>query len=159
MLQIGAVASLNPVAFNQKPFVYFIWKRQYLYIGETQRVLFERWGEHLETGFQQKLLVADEEVHDLGLPTHFLGIYCQAIDLGAMLAQRRTATQYVEHRLHVIVASRQNLLGTELVILSRTERTAPRFSPYVWADDLAEAIFLTFLESFGNARKAQALTL
>ena len=27
------------------------------------------------------------------------------------------------------------------------------------ACDLAEAIFLTFLESFGNARRAQALTL
>ena|SRR5579872_2369078 len=135
--RVGGLSRIRAISH-----VYFIWKAQFLYIGETQGLPVRRWGEHvLTTGsFSTNLRAIDSELCDSSAPMSFLAYECSKIDVEVPAPQRKLVTQYVEHELHLHAVCDPKI-GTEFRLISDTTRTAPTRCLYAWATELARDIF------------------
>jgi hypothetical protein len=123
------------------PHVYLIIACGCVYIGETQRHPACRWNQHLSPqGSVRLALDAQDDVSfDLSSP-----IALFAVEIGSLPAifpqiQIKSATQAVEHEIHMLLRAQPTYLGTALKVISDTEKTAPRaFRRWDIAAQLAE---------------------
>ncbi len=120
-------------------FVYFIFTKELLYIGETQKIAFVRWVSHLYTNgtLRQKIRQFGDPQFDYLERLHFLSINCDDLRENFHEIRWKTITQAVEHSLHVLLQTTQTQLleayyekyeptVNEYIIISDTTRTAPR---------------------------------
>lgn len=125
------------------PILYFIFTREILYIGETQKHPTKRWCTHLlpNSDFIQRIrLIGDPEIDYLN-ELLFLAFFCQPVIENFDVGQWKTATQAVEHELHCLVLQKPSILGSFFNLVSDTEKTAPRrFSERVLARKIASDI-------------------
>jgi hypothetical protein len=123
------------------PHVYLIISCGCVYIGETQRNPVGRWTQHLspEGSLRLALNAQDDVVFDLSSPIYFF-----AVEIGSLPAlfpevQVKSATQAVEHEIHMLLRARPTYLGAAMKVISDTEKTAPRaFRRWDIAAQLAE---------------------
>ena len=125
------------------PFIYAIVTRDLVYIGETQTHPVMRWGSHLQLAGSFRLALAasgDPEVDYFG-DISFCAVRCRTVESEFPPSLLKTATQAVEHRLHVTLCRRPGVLGRPLRLISDTEKTAPRrFDRWTLAQDIATAV-------------------
>ena len=128
------------------PYVYFIIKDSYLYIGETQDIPIRRWRDHLDINgsFSKKLRSMNEDVFYESSDIKFYAYKCKKIKENAKEVERRLVTQYVEHRLHEEIICHRDI-GPKFEIISNTIRTAPKRCKYDWADDLVRDVISEFV--------------
>ena len=123
------------------PHVYLIISCGCVYIGETQRHPVGRWTQHLspEGSLRLALNAQDDVVFDLSSPIAFF-----AVEIGSLPAlfpevQVKSATQAVEHEIHMLLRAQPTYLGAAMKVISDTEKTAPRaFRRWDIAAQLAE---------------------
>lgn len=135
------------VASYGRPYVYFILKDGFLYIGETLNHPAIRLGSHLLRGgsFYEALLKRDEDALQSQSRIMFIAFECSQIsELDEI--DRKPVIRYVEHKLHLLVLRNRFRAGLELQLISSTERTAPSRCKYKWADDVADTMMEAFLE-------------
>lgn len=110
------------------PHLYLIIACGCIYIGETQRHPACRWTQHL--GPQGSLRLALEKLDDIAFdPTGPLGFYAvEIVSLCTLFpeVQVKSATQAVEHEMHMLLRARPTFLGSSMRVISDTEKTAPR---------------------------------
>ena len=136
----------NITARQHYPYIYFIVKGGFLYIGQTQDIPVKRWGAHMspEGSFSKNLRnKGDEEVYYENSSIHFWGYACNHLYDNVPPAERKIVTHYVEHKVH-IKASCHRHIGVEYKIISDTEKTAVHSCRFTWADQLVEEIIKTF---------------
>jgi hypothetical protein len=100
-----------------------------------------RWTQHLspEGSLRLALNAQDDVVFDLSSPIYFF-----AVEIGSLPAlfpevQVKSATQAVEHEIHMLLRARPTYLGAAMKVISDTEKTAPRaFRRWDIAAQLAE---------------------
>lgn len=123
------------------PYLYSIWARNLLYVGETQRHPTVRWSQHIGPLGSFRLAATNRALVDLE-PDERVAFY--AFDLSSALGlfpsvQLKNASQAVEHELHMLIRSQPSFLGIDLQLISDTERTAPRsFRRWDLARSIAE---------------------
>lgn len=123
-------------------FVYFIFSKDLLYIGETQRITFARWVQHF-----QKNGTFSTKINHLGCSAinYMDGINLLSVELDEIRRdfpeiRWRTITQAVEHAIHeILLRSQINLIKSyynryepqveRYMIISDTSRTAPKRIP------------------------------
>lgn len=123
-------------------FIYFIFSKELLYIGETQKITFSRWIQHF---YKQGTFT--NKVKKYGNPDidYFMHINLLSVELNLIREKYsehrwRVLTQAVEHSLHEnLITSRSSLLKAYYEkyepqvdiykIVSDTSRTAPRNLP------------------------------
>ena len=123
------------------PHVYLIISCGCVYIGETQRHPVGRWTQHLspEGSLRLALNAQDDVVFDLSSQIAFF-----AVEIGSLPAlfpevQVKSATQAVEHEIHMLLRAQPTYLGAAMKVISDTEKTAPRaFRRWDIAAQLAE---------------------
>ncbi|OFX87866.1 MAG: hypothetical protein A2W99_03785 [Bacteroidetes bacterium GWF2_33_16] len=143
-------------------FVYFIFARELVYIGESQKVAFTRWHSHLyESGTLRK------KITEFGDPSfnylnslHFISVNCSEIRKGFSELKWKVMTQAVEHSIHkFLYLSQKELIDsyyskyepdvTRYKIISDTSRTAPaRMHTKYW--DFADNYAVEVIESLCN---------
>jgi hypothetical protein len=133
------------VGRRQFPYIYFIRKLHYLYIGQTQDVPVVRWGDHMGGmgSFLVNLRRVDEEAFLSPAAISFAAYQCDRIRELVPPVQHQLVTQYVEHMAHVKVICHP-YLGTRSLLISDTVRTAVAICKYDWADTMAAAIVERF---------------
>lgn len=125
------------------PHVYLIMSCGCVYIGETQRHPVGRWSQHLgpQGSVRLALSAQDDVTFDLSCPISFF-----AVEIGSLPAlfpqvQVKSATQAVEHEIHMLLRARPTYLGVAMKVISDTEKTAPRaFRRWDIAAELAEEV-------------------
>lgn len=129
------------MASQSAPFVYFIRKGRYLYIGETQQTVVIRWGDHLsEKGsFRNALKKFDPEILDNEEEVSFFLFFCDEIQQNVPLISMRRTTQYLEHLLHLRVVTHPKL-GPRFDLISETKKTAPKFCDLAGIEEVADEI-------------------
>ena len=133
------------LGIRKGPYVYFIVKGRYVYIGETQDIPVSRWSSHLiPTGsFSVKLRQIDDEIFDKCIQLQFYAYFCNRIADSTRNEEQRVVTQYVEHLLHTQFMCHRSL-GPKFELISDTKRTAPSRCRYDWAPNLAFMILEAF---------------
>jgi hypothetical protein len=109
------------------PYVYVLAVRSFVYIGETQSLPLYRWRAHLEPDGTFTRLLREHDADEL-LQRHVLrfGCFpCAEIVHDVPVHERRRATQWVEHELHLRFAE-SGVLSGRFSVISNTTRTAPR---------------------------------
>lgn len=147
-------------AFNkgdlEGAFIYFIFAKELIYIGETQKVTFARWYSHLYKGgtLQEKLKSIDADPKEYLSQLNFLSISCLEVQNDFPKVKWKTITQAVEHSIHVMLHKSQKEIieayykkylpsVNRYRIISDTSRTRPRRIPNVdweYADVYAERV-------------------
>ncbi len=128
------------------PYIYFIVKGRYLYIGETEKAPVIRWSDHLKGGsFSKNLILVDPEIYNNDLETFFFAYQCEKIYYTTKPEEYKSVTKYIEHLLHVKAIS-SRLIGPKYEIISDTRKTVPFSCKYVWANRYSEAILELFIE-------------
>jgi hypothetical protein len=125
-------------------FVYFIFSKELLYIGETQKITFSRWVQHFykQGTFTMKVKKFGNPEIDYFKHVNLLAVELDDIRENFLEHRWKIITQAVEHSLHIsLVASRTNLLCNyyhkyepeveTYRIISDTSKTAPRHLPPV----------------------------
>lgn len=109
------------------PYVYFIVKHSYLYLGETQSLPVIRWGSHIQNdgSFSRLLQGIDEDAIHSSRPYVFQSIFINLIRDEFPDYEWKRATQWIEHDLHVKVCACGEITSRYRLI-SDTVRTAPR---------------------------------
>lgn len=123
-------------------FVYFIFSKELLYIGETQKITFSRWVQHF---YKQGTFTTKIRKHgnpDTNYLQHInlLSVELEAIRTSFSQHRWKVITQAVEHSIHIILqSSRTELLQAYYhkyepeidlyKIVSDTSKTAPRNLP------------------------------
>ncbi|HQT72572.1 MAG TPA: hypothetical protein PLX84_01430, partial [Acidiphilium sp.] len=100
-----------------------------------------RWTQHLgpEGSLRTALKAQDDVDFDLSSPISFF-----AVEIGSLPAlfpevQVKSATQAVEHEIHMLLRAQPTYLGAAMKVISDTEKTAPRaFRRWDIAAQLAE---------------------
>jgi hypothetical protein len=143
-------------------FIYFIFAKELLYIGETQKIAIARWYSHL---YQNGTLLKNIQNHgknplEYTNSLHFISIKCNEIQEDFPEIRWKTITQAVEHSIHkVLYMSQISLLQSyyhkyapdviRYEIISDTKRTAPVRIPteeWHYADNYAKNIVDTLCE-------------
>lgn len=140
------------VTRDRSPYIYFIRRAGYLYIGETQRSPVSRWCEHIaqEGSFLRALRRIDEDISAADLETEFYGYRCTKIESELQPVETKRATQRVEHELHCRVICDGFLARASLTLISDTVRTAPTGCAYPWLPALVDEIYSEFKRSFNR---------
>lgn len=113
------------------PHVYFIFSNEVIYIGETQVLPIRRWSSHLDSSgsFTKKLKRYLEgestQKYMAALRFHSFSCFDMLAEIQKDYCGYRIPTQALEHKLHEIVIS-ESILGPRKVVLSETNKTAPR---------------------------------
>lgn len=134
-------------------FIYFIFAKDLLYIGETQKIAIARWYSHL---YQNGTLLKNIQNHgknpaDYTNSLHFVSVKCTDIQKEYPEIKWKTITQAVEHSIHkVLYLSQVALIDAyykkyapevnRFEIISDTTRTAPtriHFTEWQYADKYA----------------------
>ncbi|WP_295221295.1 hypothetical protein [uncultured Chryseobacterium sp.] len=123
-------------------FIYFIFSKELLYIGETQKITFSRWVQHFykQGTFTSKIQKYGDPDIDYFKHINLLSVELNDIRENFLEHRWKIITQAVEHSLHeVLITSRSQLLKTYYEkyephvdiykIVSDTSRTAPRNLP------------------------------
>ncbi len=139
-------------------FVYFIFSKELLYIGETQRITFSRWVQHF-----QKNGTFSSKVNNLSTSNinyldniNLLSVELEEIRTDFPEVRWRTITQAVEHSIHeILYKSQKELLSyyyekyqpdvVRYTIISDTSRTAPKRIPnddWIYARNKAKEVLL-----------------
>jgi len=137
-------------------FVYFIFSKELLYIGETQKITFSRWVQHFykKGTFSNKVKKYGDPEFDYYAHINLLSIELDDIRNRFKEHRWKVLTQAVEHSLHeILLKSRLELLeayyhkyepDVEMYkIVSDTSRTAPRGIPndeWIFAKKYAQDI-------------------
>ena len=112
---------------EKSSYLYLIYTQNLLYIGETQRIAFIRWQEHLvQEGTFRKAVhrYGDPEI-DYFSQLRFLAINCKEIRDRFKKVLWKSVTQAVEHEVHCELSLRPSLVNTDFRLVSNTDRTAP----------------------------------
>src|SRR5262245_29402364 len=119
------------LGWRRVPYIYFICKHRYLYIGQTQDIPVIRWGDHMGGmgSFSVNLRKADEEAFLSPAAISFAAYQCDRIRELVPAVQHQLVTQYVEHMAHVKVICHPSL-GARWVLISDTVRTAVAVCKY-----------------------------
>lgn len=127
------------------PYIYFIVVGRFLYIGETQRLPVVRWGEHFSPigSFTKALQKSDPDFEGSARPSLLTAFCCERIGRDLLSSERKLATQWVEHDLHVRACSNAEI-GSSFTLISDTSRTAPAFKKHSWLSDVSVEIFKRF---------------
>jgi hypothetical protein len=135
------------ISKRECPYVYFIKKDRFLYIGETQSHPVLRWGQHLDKNgsFVRALQERDEEVYQNNQEIYFFAYCCRVVESSVLPVEKRRVTQFIEHQLHIRVICNRGKLYEPLELISDTKRTAPLYCNYRWIDQVVEDIFKAFL--------------
>ena len=138
------------------PYVYFIIKHLYLYIGETQQLPVIRWGTHLQnTGtFKKALICKDEDAYWSTTPIFFTSYSCDRILADVPVVGQKRATQWVEHNLHEKACSDVRTYRYDLI--SNTSRTAPSTIRYPWLSKLSDLVFQEFVSELSKISEVNA---
>jgi hypothetical protein len=139
-------------------FVYFIFSKELLYIGETQRITFSRWVQHFQkngtfTSKVNKISCFDTNYLD---NINLLSVELEEIRVDFPEVRWRTITQAVEHSLHeILYKSQKELLSCyyekyqpdvdRYTIISDTSRTAPKRIPsddWIYAKNKAKEVLI-----------------
>ncbi len=121
--------AVNQVVANVVgPYLYSILARDLLYVGETQRHPVLRWSQHLASDGSFRTAATSRALVELKASDRVAFFAFDLSELGTLFpaGQVKNATQAVEHELHMLLRARPSLLGTEVTIISDTEKTAPR---------------------------------
>lgn len=123
-------------------FVYFIFSKELLYIGETQKITFSRWVQHFykKGTFAQKIRLHGNPEIDYLSDINLLSIELDDIRSNFSEVRWRLITQAVEHSLHEILHKSKSQMieayyhkyspEVEIYkIVSDTTRTAPKSIP------------------------------
>lgn len=138
------------------PNIYFIVKGYLLYIGETQRYMISRWGEHLslEGSFSQKAVKFDPECFYSDIKTYFYGFSCLDIVNSCDPVHWKRASRYLEHAVHLKAYERPEI-AKNFKIISDTSRSAPGSTHFSNSEELSQSI----VESFTLKIKEEILNL
>ena len=123
------------------PHVYLIISCGCVYIGETQRHPAGRWSQHIgpQGSVRLALVAQDDVVFDLSSPISFFSVEIGALPALFPEVQVKSATQAVEHEIHMLLRAQPTYLGAAMKVISDTEKTAPRaFRRWDIAAQLAE---------------------
>lgn len=123
-------------------FVYLIFSKDLLYIGETQRIAISRWVQHIyqKSNFYKKVQTLGFDFNEYSSSVHFVSVELTEIRANFPENRWRVITQAVEHAMHeILYMSRSELLEayyrkyyTDIDyyrIISDTSRTAPTKIP------------------------------
>lgn len=123
-------------------FIYFIFSKELLYIGETQKITFSRWVQHFykQGTFTNKVRRYGDPDIDYFRHVNLLSVELNDIRDNFLEHRWKVITQAVEHSLHeILITSRVELLKNYYekyepavdiyTIVSDTSRTAPRNLP------------------------------
>lgn len=123
-------------------FIYFIFSKELLYIGETQKITFSRWVQHFykQGTFTNKVRRYGDPDIDYFRHVNLLSVELNDIRDNFLEHRWKVITQAVEHSLHeILITSRVELLKNYYekyepavdiyTIVSDTSRTAPRSLP------------------------------
>ena len=146
-------------------YIYFIFAKELLYIGETQKIAFVRWTNHL-----YKYGTLTKKINEFGNPDvnykkinlNFVSVNCLTIRRDFTEIRWKTITQAVEHSVHKLLYSSQSLLINsyydkyendvkQYKIISDTSRTAPSAIPkseWDFSDRYAAEVIQKLCESF-----------
>jgi len=137
-------------------YIYFIFAKDLIYVGETQKIAFIRWSGHL---YGNGTLV--KKIKEFGDPNvdylsslNYISINCFTIRQQFHEIRWKTITQAVEHSIHKILYSSQSQLieayynkyepsVDHYKIISDTSRTAPSSIPtneWEFANDYASKV-------------------
>ena len=143
-MQIDYAGSIQGI--RKYPYIYFIIKGDFLYVGQTQDIPVIRWGGHLTSNgtFSKKLRAKDAELYMDASVTKFFAFRCDKIQLSVNDIEKRTVTCFIEHRIHEKLICHKKV-GPKYELISDTSRTAPRSCKYGWVDSVADEIIAIFL--------------
>lgn len=112
---------------EKSTYLYLIYTQNLLYIGETQRIAFIRWQEHLlpDGSFRKAVYKHGDSEVDYFQELIFIAINPEKIHNSFSKIKWRSATQAVEHEIHCELSIRPSQVKTEFKIISNTDRTAP----------------------------------
>lgn len=111
---------------NEIEQIYFLKEDNFLYIGITEHIIVNRWGNHFTDNgsFRRAVELLDNE-YIIGSCEVFFYAYNLSENLKCIpKIERRRALQHIEHEVH-LEAGRRILLGVKHRIVSDTVRTAP----------------------------------
>jgi hypothetical protein len=147
MLDFTSIANTSEFKWGT-PNIYFIIKGYLLYIGETQRYMISRWGEHLsiEGTFTQRALEFDPECFYSKNKTYFYGFSCSDIVKACDEAHWKRASRYLEHSIHLKAYERSEI-AKNFKIISDTSRSAPSSTKYSNSEHLSEMIIERFIST------------
>lgn len=123
------------------PHVYLIITCGCVYIGETQRHPACRWTQHIgpQGSLRHALDACEDLAFDPSAPMSFYAIEMLALPMLFPQVQLKSATQAVEHEIHILLRAQPTFLGSSMRVISDTEKTAPRaFRRWDIAAELAQ---------------------
>ena len=123
------------------PCIYFIAKDVYLYIGETQKFICNRWSAHLQKNgsFSKQLKRKDEEALLADQKISFLSFHLSELEERCEKWEWKKVTQGIEHLVHLKV-DQSSKITSRFQTISNTIRTAPLHSKYDWIEELSDNI-------------------
>ncbi|MDR6299904.1 hypothetical protein [Mesonia maritima] len=137
-------------------FVYFIFSRELLYIGETQKITFSRWIQHFyKSGtFTKKVKLFGDSNLDYFSRVNLLSVELTDLRLDFPEMRWKTLTQAIEHSVHIELSKSQSDLIksyydkyepeiNRFQIVSDTSKTCPRGIPtseWEYANNYAKKI-------------------
>lgn len=120
-------------------FVYFIFSKDVIYVGETQKISFSRWVQHFyKSGTFAKKIKSLENNYNYLEKVNLISIELLEIRELYPAIKWKTLTQAVEHSLHILLKKSPSLLLNSYYtnyepefesfkIISDTSKTAPRY--------------------------------
>lgn len=130
MSRVVFLGSLEPS--ERGPYIYFIRKERFLYLGETQNCPVIRWASHLTPvgSFRNALMQADSEIaKKIDLQIAFGCWRLEGVASSCDVVSLRRTTQYIEHMLHILVLCNSRICP-RYTLISDTTRTAPVRAAY-----------------------------
>lgn len=143
-------------------YIYFIFARELLYIGQTQKIAFFRWVNHLYNNgsLTKKINQFGDPYINYKINLNFISIKCISIRSDFPEIRWKTITQAVEHSVHSKLYSSQSSLiesyynnyepdVSEFKIISDTKSTAPSSIPvseWNYANNYANELLLKLYE-------------
>lgn len=123
-------------------FCYFIFWKDFVYIGETQYNPVVRWGQHLSkngsfhSALRRNGYPAPKENEYISLVAFSLN----EVIKNCPEIQRKRVTQFIEHKLHLRWVNTAPL-NYDFKLISDTTRTAPMYCEYGWVDECCSHIY------------------
>lgn len=135
------------------PIIYFIFSKDVLYIGETQKYPAIRIASHLNNNgsFWKALFTHGDPDVKYTDCIEFYAVECTKSLSYFPTAQHRIVTQAIEHKLHCLLHARPSRLGLHFQIISDTNHTAPtRFRYWQFAEEEANRVIDIICKERGN---------
>ncbi len=131
------------------PYIYFIIVKSFLYVGETQKLPFIRWADHISVGgslFQNLQSYDSTDLIDEA-PLRFGWLLCEEVIRGCSAEDRRRGVQWVEDEIHLKIAE-SGSVSSRYQLISNTVRTSPRlFRGNDLLKQLVDRAFQTIMHS------------